>query len=159
MTSVEQRDDFLNELMEAGATADTDGDAYMAWSHLQQLLIDGSALPHWAAQYFLRVAQVVDDFDPYEGDAMPILRALEIKHSLRRPRRKRKTSLDYDHVYKCISEWKCEKGKPSIDKCVGRYCEENATDEGPLNSDTVRSAYNTVRKERLSALDQYRQDL
>lgn len=154
MRSVEQKDDFLNEVAEA--TSEDSFDAYMAWHQLRQMLEEGSELPKWAVQYFLNIARVVDDFDPFENDATSILRALHFRHSPELPKRRRKTKLNYDHVYQCISLWQLEDRKKSIGDCIGEYCTKYQTDKNPLDSDTVRSAYYTVRKLRLDMVEQSR---
>lgn len=146
--AVEQEFEILNN-----------GDNFMAWEYLRQLIDDGQPMPDWAARYFLKVADAMKDFDPYEDDATDLLAAMEVKYSPPSPEKTSKAKVDYDDIYWCISKWLME-GRTtgvSISDCVRRYIDERERpNREPLDFETVRSAYNTARVERAEIVEQTR---
>lgn len=157
MPSVEQSDEFLNQIAEAAV--DEGGDAFTAWGCLHNMINTGEPMPHWAQQYFLDAATAIEVFDPNEDEATDILGVLQIKHSPKIQPRNRKSRVDYDDIYWCISYWMAEKGASgkTLADLFRRYIDESEKeDEEPLDFNTVKSAYHTVRRERVEAMDQER---
>jgi hypothetical protein len=133
-----------------------DGDNFMAWKHLRHLIEDGRPLPDWAEKYFLKVVQAMESFDPHEDSPTYLLRAFEVACSPKQPPRKRKSTVSYGHVFWCFSLWMAE--GLTVADCIERYVSKFSGADGdePLDSDTIKSAYYTVRKERIEAANQDR---
>lgn len=147
MNTVEQDEDDLN------STTEVDGDAFMAWGVLSTKLED---MPEWVRNYFEKLIEQVDAFDPHEDAEIALTAGLEVPITRSHHRRiiGAKSKHDYAQIFDWVDGWRRTKDV-NLQKALEAYIDEHDLEDG---LETIKVAYHVVRRARLEVMDQERSD-
>ncbi|MBL3553504.1 hypothetical protein [Rhodovulum sulfidophilum] len=144
--AVEQYEEFLN------LTDEDASDAYDAWAILGARLDD---FPNGARQYFKRLCEKIEEFDPHTDDELALTEHLEMPIIMPKNRKVLggKSPHDHAHVFDWVVAWQKTEGV-SLDQAFWDYVEIHGLDLD--QRETIKGIYHKVRRARLKSMGQER---